>query len=111
MAYPNVLYALNWYREEKKNTCTTCIMCSKIYYALSQPVSECTYSNMGTSSLQIPPDIHVHAPFLYIIQGAEPSLDFQQAVMACQRTALNPDDFSCIQLVYGNAGELFLFDS
>ena len=46
---------------------------------------------------------------MYIPQGAEPSLDFQQAVMACQRTALNPDDFSCIQLVYGNAGELFFY--
>ena len=80
-----------------------------VYSTLNQPVSACTYSNMVTSSLQIPPDIH--APFLYIVQGAEPSLDFQQAVMACQRTALNPDDFSCIQLVYGNAGELFLFDS
>ena len=44
-----------------------------------------------------------------IPQGAEPSLDFQQAVMACQKTALNPDDFCCIQLVYGNAGELYIF--
>ena len=25
--------------------------------------------------------------------------------MTCQKSALNPDDFSCIQLVYGNAGE------
>ncbi len=55
-------------------------------------------------------DIYVHSRYIHvhvcILQGAEPSLDFQQAVMACQKTALNPDDFSCIQLVYGNAGEL-----
>lgn len=61
-------------------------------------MADSTYLTQAPSCTVFPP------------QGAEPSLDFQQAVMACQRTALNPDDFSCIQLVYGNAGELFSFD-
>ena len=37
-------------------------------------------------------------------QGQEPGLDFTQAMMTCQKSVLNADDFSCINLVYGEAG-------
>ena len=42
----------------------------------------------------------------YHVQGKEPDLDFKQAMMTCQRSALNTEDFSCIKLVYGEPGKL-----
>ena len=35
-------------------------------------------------------------------------MDMEQARIACLRSALNPDDFSCVQIVYGAAGEEML---
>ena len=45
--------------------------------------------------------------FRFPHKGSEPAMDMEQARIACLRSAMNPDDFSCVQIVYGDAGVCF----
>ena len=42
----------------------------------------------------------------YPLQESGPSLSFEEARKICLKKIARPEDFACIQLVYGFSGEL-----